>query len=751
MRKLLDKSFSSQNLYGGRARRVVAYALLFLLGLTGANAEGLSLQSLDFTTLPGDSLQVQLTLSGPAFSPRVFHTDNPARIALDLPGVANTLEKKQVPINVNGAESIQAISTADRTRVVINLSQMTQYTTRVEGNNIYVVLLKGMGSAPVAESFGAISPPMRSQSKTALGRYSGGFGGGGIQNIDFRRGEKGVGRILVSLSNPKMVPDIREEGRRVIATFPNSSLPPTLARRLDVMDFATPVQFIDSLEDGNAAKLVITPATDEFDFSSYQTENLLTIEFRPLTKAEREDVKKKAFAYSGEKLSLNFQDIPVRSVLQILGDFTNLNIVASDTVQGNVTLRLNDVPWDQALELVLKAKGLGKRQQGNIIEVLPMDELNRQTKDDLEALKTVEELEPLKTEIIQINYTDARAIKDTLLSTAGRTSQITNEQQNITPTQIASTTLETSQSILSGRGNITVDERTNQLIVKDTPRSLERIRDLVGKLDIPVRQVMIESRIVIANNDFARELGSRFAVNQALNLNNRPATADPYAQNPPTNTLTPSVPNNGFFTSGNALSSLPATGTIAGPPGVLGVTVLKVGDYLLDLELSAAQAEGRGEIVSNPRVLTADQTKAIIKQGTQIPYQATVAVGGAGATAISFKDAVLELDVTPHITPNDEVRMLLVIKKDSPGQQYGANVAIDKKEINTTAQVANGDTVVLGGIFEGTKTTTTNKVPFMGDLPGIGFMFRRNQMVDTKKELLIFITPKILRENLGQR
>jgi len=719
-----------------------AWALLLSLQLAAAQADSLKLQSIDFNTLSGDSLQIQLTLDGPATSPRVFHTDNPARIALDLPGVSSGVDKKPIAVNVGNTETIQAIATADRTRVVISLTELPPYSTRVEGNNIFVILRKGKVLPASDPAFQTVANERAPSMPPAEGVGAAGFGQS-IRNIDFRRGDKGVGRVLITLANPRMVADIREEGRKVIASFPNASLPATLARRLDVMDFATPVQTIESLEDASGAKLIITPATDEYDYSSYQLENLLTIEFRPLTKVEREEIKKKAFSYSGERLSLNFQDIPVRSVLQILGDFTNLNIVASDTVGGNVTLRLNEVPWDQALDLVLKAKNLGKRQEGNIIQIMPLDELNRQTKEQLEAEKVVEELEPLKTEIIQLNYTTAEDIKKVLLETTEKTSSASGQtgiggDSNISTT----TTLAVSQSILSPRANITVDPRTNQLIIKDTPRNLERVRDLVKLLDVPVRQVLIESRIVIANNDFSRELGSRFSVQNNIRKINIDGDSGPFSR---------AVADNGFFASGDALSDLGAGTAIAGPGGAIGVTVMKVGSYLLDLELSAAQRDGRGEIVSNPRVMTADQTKAVIKQGVQIPYQSVVSIGGGAATAITFKDALLELNVTPHITPDDNIRMDLMIKKDSKGEAVGSNFAIDKREIDTQALVANGDTVVLGGVYEGIRTNNVDKVPFLGDLPGIGFMFRHTTTVDQRKELLIFITPKIIKQNLGQR
>jgi type IV pilus assembly protein PilQ len=470
---------------------------------------------------------------------------------------------------------------------------------------------------------------------------------------------------------------------------------------------------------------------------------------------EKEEIKKKNFAYSGEKLTLNFQDIPVRSVLQILADFTNLNIVASDTVQGNVTLRLNDVPWDQALELVLKSKGLGKRQEGNIIRVAPLEEINKQEKEELEAQKVVEDLEPLRTEIIQINYTTAEDIKKVLVGTTERTSQSMSMPATIggATASTAVSTLDVSQSVLSGRGNVTVDPRTNQLIVKDTPRNLERVRDLVRQLDKPIRQVLIESRIVIARNDFLRDLGSRLQVNRLVKARGADSFTDLGSTSDGVIFQQPAFGGE-KSTNADALVDLAASGAATAATGgasALGFTLIKAGDYLLDLELSAAQREGRSETVSNPRLITSDQTKAIIKQGVEIPYQTTVVAGGGSAANITFKQAVLELNVTPHITPDDQVLMELLIKKDEKGEQTAIGPAIDKREIETKAQVANGETVVLGGVYEGVNRNNTDKVPFFGDLPGIGYMFRRNSVEDTKRELLVFITPKILKQDLAFR
>ncbi len=715
------------------------------LHLSVSQAEGLVLKSVDFSILPGDNLQLLLGLSGPATEPRIFHTENPARIALDLPGVTNGLKQKTVPINVGAAQSVQAVESAGRTRVVINLTDMMPYTSRVDGDNI-LITLQG-GTTPTAAANATTASPK-------LGDWPFGEDDRRIENIDFRRGERGEGRLLVTLSDPKSLVDIHEEGQKVVVRFANTRLPAQLQRRLDVMDFATPVRSVDATAEGAHTRMVVATVSDEYDYSSYQTDNVLTVEFRPLTKAEKEEIKKKNFAYSGEKLTLNFQDIPVRSVLQILADFTNLNIVASDTVQGNVTLRLNDVPWDQALELVLKSKGLGKRQEGNIIRVAPLEEINKQEKEELEAQKVVEDLEPLRTEIIQINYTTAEDIKKVLIGTTERISQSMSQPAGIggASASTAVSTLDVSQSVLSGRGNVTVDPRTNQLIVKDTPRNLERVRDLVRQLDKPIRQVLIESRIVIARNDFLRDLGSRLQVNRLV----KGRGADSFSASAGSEGVIFQQPAAGGEKSTNAdvLVDLAAKGAATAATGgasALGFTLIKAGDYLLDLELSAAQREGRSETVSNPRLITSDQTKAVIKQGVEIPYQTTVVAGGGASANITFKQAVLELNVTPHITPDDQVLMELLIRKDEQGQQTPIGPAIDKREIETTAQVSNGETVVLGGVYEGLNRNNTDKVPFFGDLPGIGYMFRRNSVEDTKRELLVFITPKILKQDLAFR
>ncbi|UZR27914.1 type IV pilus secretin PilQ [Methylococcus mesophilus] len=685
-----------------------------------ALAAGPALQAVDFTALPGENFQLRLSFDGPVPEPQSFTTEHPARIALDLAGVRSSLDKKPIPVHQAGVETVQAIAAGGRTRVIMNLASAVPYTTRVAGRYLYVTLQSGKVGSVAGNS---VSAPIVVTERPVVS-------GSQVESVDFRRGEKGEGRLLVTLSDPNSLVSLREEGRSVVADLPGTSLPGRLARRLEVLDFATPVKWIEAMPVGRGTRLLITPVSDEYDYSSYQSGKLLTVELRPLSRAEKEEAKKRRRVFTGDRLSLNFQDIPVRNVLQILADFTNLNIVASDSVEGNVTLRLNEVPWDEALDLVLKAKGLGKRQEANsnIIRVAPMAEISRLERDELEAMKVVEDLEPLRTEIIQINYTKADDIKKVIMGTTEKAEKAITRPEALTggPGVTSTEAYDVTQSILSSRGNVTTDPRTNQLIVQDTPRNLERIRDLVRQLDKPVRQVMIESRVVIANVDFLRELGAK--------LDFRPKDWTNSAL-PPTGSMTD---------LGVDLARL----TTLSPYGTAQY-VVSMGDYLLDLELSAAQKEGRGEIVANPRVLTADQSKAKIMQGVELPYQITQQGTGGGTPVqnVAFKPAVLELDVTPHITPDDHILMDLMIKKDDKGELTpSGNFAIDKREIDTVAQVANGETVVLGGVYEGTRRNNTDKVPFFGDLPGIGFMFRRNAVEDKKKELLIFITPKIVKQ-----
>jgi type IV pilus assembly protein PilQ len=682
------------------------------------------LQDVQFTTLAGDQLQVRLRLNGPAEPPKAFHTDNPPRLVLDLSGVRSALEKKTFAVNTGVLTSLNVVEGEGRTRLVANLVSLVPYEIKAEGNEIRLELKSALASTARAPA---------------------GLPTQGIEKIDFRRGPQGEGRVLVYLKDANAMVNLRQEGGKVVAEFLDTELPQSLAKQLDVLDFATPVKTIEASSDGRKTRLTITPATADYDYSSYQTDKLLTLEFRPLTRAEKEAIAKQKFPYTGERLSLNFQDIPVRSVLQILADFTGLNIIAADSVQGNVTLRLNNVPWDQALDLVLKAKGLGQRREGEVIWVAPLDEIITLEKKELEHVSFREEKEPLKTEIIQLNYAKAADILKVL---KGIQQQVQSQQQTsqgapqFAP-QYATTFAEekvaeeavAGGSILSARGEVNADERTNILIVKDTPSHLEAIRKLVKTLDRPIRQVLIESRVVIANDDFSRDLGVR--LNAARNTG-RPGQ---------TQTLL-----GGILGNNNGIVDLPAAiGPGAG--GGLGIAVFKLNQFLMQLELSALQDENRGDVISMPKVVTQDQTKARIAQGEEIPYQVVgTAGGGLAVPQTQFKQALLKLEVTPHITPDDNVIMDILVAKDSRGKEtQSGQPAIDKREIQTTVQVADGETVVLGGIYETTRTKAANKVPFFGDLPGFGFLFRRDRNVDNKRELLIFITPRILKETMAMR
>ncbi len=688
----------------------------WLLLALSVNAEEIQLQDLQFKTLPGDKLQLVFKFDGPAVTPKVFQTNNPARIVLDFTGVKNALKKKSVPINMGVVTNVNVVEGGGRSRVVINQLQQAPYEIKVAGNTL-LLTVDNASSAAVSAAVSA-----KDAKQDLLGQQ--------IEKIDFRRGPNGEGRILIHLANPNTLVDLREEGGRVIATFLNTTLPRQLAKKFDVTDFATPVKSVSAFSDGKKTRIVVIPQTSAYDYLSYQSDKLLTIEFRALTRAEKEKIQKKKFPYSGQKLSLNFQDIPVRSVLQILADFTGLNIIAADSVKGNVTLRLNNVPWDQALDLILKAKGLGKRKEGDVVWIAPLDEIIKLEKKELEHVQFKEQKEPLRTEIIQLNYAKAADIMKVL---KGIQRSVTREDTGGVPEYATNFDEGTSAaidgavaggSILSSRGEVNIDPRTNILIVKDTPSNLEAVRKLVLRLDRPVRQVLIESRVVIADDGFSRELGVKLAAQRNTGSPGKQQTS-----------------LGGALDAVGTIVDLPAA-VGSGAGGAFGIAIFKLNDYLMRLEISALQAENRGEVISMPKVVTQDQTKASIEQGVEIPFQ-TVSQNG---TQTQFKEAVLKLDVTPHITPDDRVVMDLMVKKDAQGEITPGGVAINKREIRTTVQVANGETVVLGGVYEREKRKTVDKVPFFGSIPGFGFFFRKVGTIDRKNELLIFITPKILKQ-----
>ncbi len=658
-------------------------------------ANAASLDAVTFAKMPGDRVQIKLELSEPVAEPLSFAIDSPARVALDFPDVTLNLPRKTQTIGVGMARSVAAVEASGRTRVVLNLIKLVPYQLRVEGSAVYVTL-----DSPGAAGTAAF----RTEMETAGGDQR------RLENVDFRRGPASEGRIIVTMSDPSTVVDTREEGSRVVVDFLNTSLPDRLERRLDVIDFATPAQTVDTFAQGDDTRMVIN-TQGLYELLAYQSDELFTIEVKPLTKQEEEALKKER--YTGERLSLNFQNIEVRAVLQLIADFTGKNLVASDTVSGNLTLRLKNVPWDQALDIILRAKGLAKREQGNVIMVAPSEEIAAREKLELEAQKQITELAPLTTEFVQVNYAKASEI-----------AKLLKAEEN---------------SLLSERGNVSVDERTNTLLVRDTADNLVGVRKLVTQLDIPVRQVLIESRIVVADDNFNRDLGVRFGISRT-ERNNETYTFG--GGNPGDTEFGDGTV--AFFTDNreNLIVDLP----LADPSGAVKFAIIDIPDFLLQLELQALQTEGRGEVLANPRVVTSNQKEAIIEQGTEIPFQEA---SSSGATSTSFKPAVLSLRVTPQITPDDRIIMDLAVNQDTVGQEFNGIPSVDTRALTTQVLVDNGDTVVLGGIFEQTKRSDVEKVPFFGDLPYFGFLFKQESLRDEKTELLIFVTPKIVKDTLS--
>ena len=704
----LFKSFR-QN--GRRACHNLFAATCLLLGSTVAaqaadTASGNTLQSVDVAGLPGNKAQIILTLSNPAPAPLSFTIDNPARIALDFPNTSNGLAQRSQDIGIGMAESLTAVEAQGRTRVVVNLVDMVPYEAHAEGNKI-ILTVQNAGS--------------RMSEAAVAAAHASGDGDESINNIDFRRGEDGQGRVIVSLSDPSVPVDMQQQGGKVLVDFYRTQLPEELERRLDVLDFATPVKTIDTYTKGDNVHMVITPM-GEYEYIAYQTDNQFTIEVRELTREEVEESKKDEFGFSGERLSLNFQDIEVRSVLQLIADFTGLNVVVSDTVRGSLTLRLKNVPWDQALDIILKTKGLGMRQTGNVMLVAPSEEIAAREKLELESKKQIEELEPLYSEYIQVNYAKASDLAALLKSS--------------------------DTTLMSDRGMVTTDQRTNTLLVQDTAAKLVEVRQLVARLDIPVRQVLIESRIVIANNDFSKELGVKFGLNKQTEFNGGNNIVSVGGTRPgDPRTGGGGVVDPDFTNPESSADNLLVDLGVVGASSSIGMAIGKVGSYMLNLELSAMEAEGQGEIISSPRVLTSNQKAAFIESGTEIPYQEATS---SGATSTSFQKAVLSLSVTPQITPDDRLIMDLQISKDSVGEFSVDGVpSIDTNEVSTQVLVDDGETLVLGGIYEQIKRNEVDRTPFFGELPLVDWMFKKTSSQDDRTELLIFVTPKIVKEELN--
>ena len=712
------------------------FSLAAVLALLSPLALAADLQKLDVASLPGERVELKLTFDEPVTAaPKGYTIDQPARIAIDLPGVKNRLGERNRELGLGNTRSVTVVEANDRTRLIINLTDLAPYATRAEGNHLYILV--GAGEAPgytAAAPTATGSQPQASRSdwrgadEPAVSSPAAVAGARAIRSLDFQRGEQGEGNVIIDLSDPSIRVDVQEQGGRVRLVFPSTQLPDELRVRLDVKDFATPVNFVNANTSGADATINIEP-TGFYEHLVYQTDNRLIVSFKPLTQTEVEQRRADAFSYTGEKLSLNFQDIEVRSVLQLIADFTDLNLVASDTVQGSITLRLQNVPWDQALDLVLRTKGLDKRQVGNVLLVAPAEEIAARERQELESQKQIAELAPLRRELIQVNYAKASDIATLFASVTGGGEQ---------------------------RGSITVDDRTNSIIALETQDRLDELRRIVTQLDIPVRQVMIEARIVEANVGFDKALGVRWGGNVRLGsrFNTYGGTGDSGID----------------ITDDPILSRNPETGeydveNFRNPGGIFGNTVLPFNtpfvdmgvagatsgigigfitdNTILDLQLSAMESSGNGEIISQPKVVTSDKEEARILKGAEIPYPEATS---SGAASLAWVEAVLSLTVTPQITPDNQVIMDVTVTKDEPDFTRTVNGAptINKNEVNAKILVADGETIVIGGVFSSESQTGQEKVPFLGDLPVVGRAFRRDISFESKTELLVFLTPRII-------
>ncbi len=686
--------------------RILIMVLAFFGIVSMAHAS--ELQDVKFASLPGDTTEITLSFSEAPPQPKGYTIEKPARIALDLGGVSSALESKYHNLGLGNAKRMTVLGTKDKTRVIFDLVELVPYATSVEGSNLVVTIGSQEAIASVSSSTDSQanhSNEMPSQS------YSAGLNA--VSEIDFRRGDKGDGQVVVTFKSSNVDVDMSEQGGVIQLRIPGVDLPEALRQRLDVVDFATPVQRIDSFVQDGEVIIAIKPAGN-YDYLAYQADNQFTVSVEELTEEEVEDRRKEKFPFTGEKLSLNFQDIEVRAVLQLIADFTGLNLVASDTVGGSITLRLQNVPWDQALELILKTKGLDKRTVGNVLLVAPAEEIAAREKLELETNKQVAALAPVRLDVIQINYAKASDIVELLKQ---------------------------DKELISTRGFISSDERTNTVSVRETSDKLEEIRRLIATWDIPVRQVLIEARIVRARSNITEEMGIEWG-GGGLDQNGN----DLFRIGGSTETLT-------------ELSDI-AAGTATGItfPNALAVDLgvtrtnsssLAIGfgsdNFLIDMELSAYEADGKGEIVAQPKIVTADRQTATIKSGEEIPYQEA---SSSGATSVSFKEAVLSLEVTPQITPDDKVIMDLRVNQDSRGEVTAGIPSIETNEVITQVLVGNGETVVLGGIFQSEQSTTITKTPFLGDIPYLGSLFTKTEEIDQRAELLIFITPKLLKDGI---
>ena len=702
----VERTMHVQKSLGSRLamfRKLNVYVSVIAFGLLSSLANAVTLEDVSFSSLPGERLEVTLQFDGAPPEPSGYTIERPARIAVDLRDTTSGLESRSVPLGSGNAQSMTVVETKDRTRLIFNLVELVPYDTVRSGNSL-VMTIGGQADGVVASS----SAPASQSSST-----SGSMSANALAGVDFRRGKDGEGRVLVDLGSSSTPVDLTERAGKIRLTMDGIEVPSDLRRRLDVTDFATPVTRIDTfVEDGNAV-VEITPEGN-YDYIAYQSGSQFTVSVEELSQEEAESRREEKFPYTGDKLSLNFQDIEVRSVLQLIADFTGLNLVASDTVGGSITLRLQNVPWDQALDLILKTKGLDKRQIGNVLLVAPADEIAAREKLELETNKQIAELAPVRLDIIQVNYAKAADIV---------------------------ALIKEDEELISDRGFVSSDVRTNTISVRETAEKLDEIRRLVSTWDVPVRQVSIEARIVRAQTNVAENLGVRWG-GAAYDVSGDNVFTVGGSQQ--------SLQEARDAAAGNS-STITFPGALAVDLGVSGegTSSFAIGwgsdDFLVDLELSALESDGQAEVVSQPRVVTADRQTASIKSGEEIPYQRA---SSSGATAVSFKEAVLSLEVTPQITPDDKIIMDLVVNQDSRGEVTAGIPSINTNQVTTQVLVGNGETVVLGGIFQSQVATQTTKTPFLGDIPYLGRLFKRTEKIDERSELLIFITPKIIKSDL---
>lgn len=704
---------TTKNIWMKNRYRNAVFAVVATLAATAAMAQS-AIEAVT-GTMQGGAEVVRVELSQPlSVVPTGFAIQSPARIALDFPGTTNSMGRSVVDVNQGNLKSINIVQAGDRSRLVLNLKQATSYQAEVQGKILLISLVPVTASAAASQ-----------QSSSAIFAEGGSNDMLPLKDVDFRRGADGSGRIIVGLANSQVGVDLRRQGKGLTIDFLRSSLPEGLRRRLDVADFGTPVQIVTTSQQGERVRMIVEPVGD-WEHSAYQSDNQFVVEIRQ----KKVDLTKltQGPGYSGEKLSLNFQNIEVRSLLQVIADFTNFNIVTSDTVTGALTLRLKDVPWDQALQIIMDAKGLGMRKSGTVLWIAPKDEIDARTKKDFEAALAIQKLEPLKTQAFQLNYAKA----------ADMIVQLTTSSSGGSGT---------STRFLTERGSAISEPRTNQLFVTDTPSKLEAVRQLLLTLDVAVRQVLIEARIVEARDTFGRSLGVRLGGTDlranrggdggyGVGGDNRIAFGTSY------NNAVASSGAGGTTNTNGTFVNLPASLSNVNSVGSFALSIFNsAANRFLTLELSAMEADGKGKIVSSPRIITADQTKALIEQGTEYPYSITAP---NGATTLAFKKAVLKLEVTPQITPEGNIILDLDINKDSRGETTTQGVAIDTKHIKTQILIENGGTVVIGGIFEMEETNQENKIPLLGDVPVVGNLFKSRTKESTKREMLVFITPKVI-------